>query len=177
MWLPSVDSLLRVLLATPVAYLAAVALIRISGKRSLAKLNAFDLVVTVALGSILATVVTSADLSVVTGVLGFGLLLLLQVAISAWTAHHTDQDGMVRAQPTLLVRHGELRHDAILDARLTPAEVLQAIRSSGTGGLDQVAAACLESDGTVSVVSRSQLGDARALDDVPGWAPAADRRQ
>lgn len=166
MWLPAMDDLMRVLLVTPVCYLAAVIAIRASGKRSLAKLNAFDLVVTVALGSVLASIVTSSELSVVTGLVGFALLLVMQVLISAWTAHHTDHDGMVRAEPTLLVRDGELLTDAIRQARLTPFEVFQAIRSSGQGGLDTVAAACLESDGTISVIPTSNLGDGRALDAV-----------
>lgn len=176
MWPPDVDSLQRVLLVTPLAYLAAVALIRASGKRSLAKLNAFDLVVTVALGSVLASIVTSSQLPLLTGLLGFALLLGLQVAISAWTSHHTDHDGVVRAAPRLLVRRGEMLEEAVRQARLTPAEVLQAVRSSGCGGLDQVAAACLESDGTVSVVTNSQLGDGAALSDVPQWeTPGPDR--
>src|SRR4051794_24742339 len=45
----------RVLLVGPLAYVALVLLLRVSGKRTLTKLNAFDLVVTVSLGSTLAT--------------------------------------------------------------------------------------------------------------------------
>ena len=48
MIVPTLDALMRVLIVTPLVYLAAVALLRVSGKRSLAKLNAFDLIVTVA---------------------------------------------------------------------------------------------------------------------------------
>ena len=48
-------------------------------------------------------------------------------------------------------------------------EVRQAVRSQGVGGLDQVAAVCLESDGSVSVITDSSVGDGSALADVRGW--------
>ncbi len=169
MWLPTLDQLIRVLLVTPAAYIAAVIVIRISGKRSLAKLNAFDLVVTVALGSILASIITSSDLAALNGVAGMAALLLMQIVISWYTSRFPQHDGSVRAEPTLLVRHGHLLEDAVEQARLTPAEVHQAVRSSGQGGLSEIAAVCLESDGTLSVISSSSLGDASALDDMPGW--------
>ena len=64
------------------AYLALVFLLRISGKRTLSKMNAFDLVVTVALGSTLATVLLSKNVALANGVLAFALLIGLQFAIT-----------------------------------------------------------------------------------------------
>lgn len=169
MWFSSVDSILRVLLVGPLAYVLMVAAIRLSGKRVLSKLNAFDMVVTVAMGSLLATILTSADLSLATGLTGIVLLLVLQVAVTLITSRFVQGETVVRARPTLLVRHGVALREAIESSRLTDAEVLQAIRSKGFGGLDEIAAVCLESDGTLSVVGASSLGDARALHDVSGW--------
>ena len=79
----------RVLLVGTLAYVALVLLLRISGKRTLSKLNAFDLVVTVALGSTLATVLLSKSVALAEGVLALGLLILLQYVIawlSAWAS-------------------------------------------------------------------------------------------
>jgi uncharacterized membrane protein YcaP (DUF421 family) len=73
----------RVLLVGTLAYAALVLLLRISGKRTLSKLNAFDLVVTVALGSTLATVLLSKSVALAEGVLALCLLVSLQYAI-AW---------------------------------------------------------------------------------------------
>ena len=73
----------RVLLVGTLAYVALVLLLRISSKRTLGKLNAFDLVVTVALGSTLATVLLSKSVALAEGVLALGLLILLQYLI-AW---------------------------------------------------------------------------------------------
>ena len=63
MWLSSVDDLLRVVLVGAAAYAALLLVLRATGKRTLAKLNAFDLIVTVAFGSALATVLLSSDVT------------------------------------------------------------------------------------------------------------------
>lgn len=168
----SLDDLVRPLATVPLAYLAVVAMVRVSGKRSLAKLNAFDLVVTVAIGSLLASTVTSSGPGLAAGLVAVGLLLLLQVAVSWVTSRRGEGTTLVRAEPTLVVCRGSLRDDAVRRARLTEAEVLQAVRSGGFGGLDEVAAVCLESDGSLSVVGYSSLGDGWALRGVPGWTPA-----
>ena len=169
MIVPTLDALMRVLIVTPLVYLAAVALLRVSGKRSLAKLNAFDLIVTVALGSVLAGTVTSSSTALLTGVTGFGLLLLLQIVVSWLTSRRRVDTTLVRSEPTLVMRRGEFLPDALAEVRLTEDEVRQAVRSQGVGGLDQVAAVCLESDGSVSVITDSRVGDGSALADVRGW--------
>lgn len=70
--------LARVAVVGRAGYLALIALLRISGKRTLAKLNAFDFVVTVALGSTLATVLLTSTVSLAEGVTALGLLVGLQ---------------------------------------------------------------------------------------------------
>ena len=68
MWFDDWSDIVRVLIVGTAAYVGLVALLRISGKRTLAKLNAFDLVVTVAFGSTLATILLSSDVSYAEGV-------------------------------------------------------------------------------------------------------------
>ncbi len=72
----------RTLFVGALAYVALVALLRISGKRTLSKMNAFDFVVTVALGSTLATIMLSKDVALAEGVAAFATLIGLQFAIS-----------------------------------------------------------------------------------------------
>ena len=64
------------------AYIALVLLLRISGKRTLAKFNAFDFVVTVALGSTLATILLNNSIALAEGILALALLIGLQYVIS-----------------------------------------------------------------------------------------------
>lgn len=82
MWFQSWADLGRILVVAPLAYVALVTMLRISGARTLSKLNAFDLVVTVALGSTLATVLLSGDVSLAEGVLALAVLVLLQFLVS-----------------------------------------------------------------------------------------------
>ncbi|GGK66467.1 DUF421 domain-containing protein [Ornithinimicrobium pekingense] len=170
MWFDSWSAVLRIVLVGAASYAALVLLLRLVGKRLLAKLNAFDLVVTVALGSVLATAVLSKDVRYVDAVAGMALLVAAQWVVTRVTTWLPGGRWFVNAEPTLVVARGEVLEHALTRARLTRGEVLQAVRSSGQGGLQDVAAVVLEPDGTLSVVTRSSAGDERALAEVPGWA-------
>src|SRR5918911_4171620 len=98
----------RVVVVGTLAYTALVLLLRVSGKRTLSKLNAFDLVVTVALGSTLATVLLSKDVALAEGVLAFALLILLQFAITWLSVRSGRVQGLVKAEPSLMLHHGRL---------------------------------------------------------------------
>ena len=142
--------LVRVVVVGTVAYVALIALLRISGKRTLAKLNAFDFIVTVALGSTLATVLLSADVTVAEGVTAFALLVGLQFVV-AWASSRSRRvERLVKAEPTLLYRHGYL-YSAMRRERVSEDELHQAARGQGHPDLSVVAAIVLETDGTLSV--------------------------
>ncbi|QCB93068.1 DUF421 domain-containing protein [Cellulomonas shaoxiangyii] len=164
MWFDAWGDLGRVVLVGSAAYAALVVVLRTTGKRTLVKLNAFDLVVTVALGSTLATILLSSDVSWAEGVTALVLLAVLQLVVS-WVTTHTGRGrSVVTAHPTTLVRDGVVDHVALRGQRLTETELRQAVRASGTGGLDQVARVVLETDGTLSVITQQQLGDGSALE-------------
>ena len=164
MWFDSWNDVLRVVVVGTAAYVSLVLVLRFSGKRTLAKLNAFDLVVTVALGSTLATILLSADVAWTEGVAAFLVLVLLQLLVSWSTTHVGRGRSVVTARPTTVLRDGAPDERAMADQRLTHAELRQAVRSSGVGGLDQVARVVLETDGTLSVIPSSSLGDGSALE-------------
>lgn len=151
MWFDSWSDLGRILVVAPLAYAALVAVLRISGARTLSKLNAFDLVVTVALGSTLATVLLSADVSLTEGVLALVLLVLLQFVVSRASLRWHRVERLVKSEPVLLYRSGFL-DAAMRRARVTEDEVRQAARASGKASLDDVAAVVLETDGSFSIL-------------------------
>lgn len=120
------------------------------------------------LGSTLATILLSSDVSWAEGALALVLLVVLQLLV-AWTTSRWPGTRLVlTAAPTLLLHHGEVLEDALREHRVSPGELRQAVRSSGNGDLSQVGAVVLESDGTLSVVTASSLGDASALVDATG---------
>ncbi len=152
-WFP----LLRVLVVGVCAYVALVCLLRVSGKRTLSKLNAFDLVVTVALGSTLATVLLSKDVALAEGALAFVLLIGLQFAVAWLSARSPAVGRLVKSDPTLLFYRGEFLRDAMRRERVTEGEVLAAVREQGVAAVEHVEAVVLETAGTMSVRKKSDL--------------------
>ncbi len=142
----------RVLLVGTLAYLALVMLLRVSGKRTLAKLNAFDFVVTVALGSILATILLSSDVALLEGVTAFSLLIGLQFVV-AWASVRSQRvESLVKSEPTLLYC-GEFLRAAMRRERVTEDELRHAARAQGHASLDRVSAIVLETDGSLSILT------------------------
>lgn len=154
-----IDSVVRVIVVGGLAYAALVILLRISGRRTLSKMNAFDFVVTIALGSTLATVLLSKEVALVDGVVAFALLIGLQYAVT-WTSvrvHWVQQ--AVTGEPILLLYQGEMLFAAMRKARVTDNEVQAAVRSAGLVSFHDVDAVVLETDGSFSVL-RSNASNA-----------------
>jgi len=157
--------LLRVVIVGVLAYVGLVLLLRVSGKRTLSKLNAFDLIVTVALGSSLATVLLSNDIALAEGLLAFIVLIGLQWLV-AWSSVRSGAiSRLVKSEPKLLVYQGKLLHDAMQRERVVESEILQALRNQGIDSLEQVEAVVLETDGGFSVLTASGK-EPSALEDV-----------
>ena len=150
----------RVLVVGVLAYAALVAMLRISGNRSLSKMNAFDFVVTVALGSILATIVISSDVALAEGVLAMALLLGLQFLVTWSSVRSKAVSSLVKSEPRLLLHRGQFLPTQMRAARVTEAEVEAAVREQGSGTFDDVEAVVLETDGTFSVIRRTGDGSA-----------------
>ncbi|SCF28112.1 DUF421 domain-containing protein [Micromonospora saelicesensis] len=168
MWLNDPSDLLRLTLIAILTYPALVALLRVSGKRTLSKLNAFDLVVTVALGSTLATILLSRSVSLVEGLLALSLLVALQYGAAFLAVRWPPSQRLLKSAPTMLMRDGVLRHDVMRRMRISDSEIRQAARSQGHGDLSHLAAIVLETDGSLSVIGRESCGDGSALTDVRG---------
>ncbi|MCM1984405.1 DUF421 domain-containing protein [Lyngbya confervoides] len=164
----SVGALLNTLLAASLSYIAIIVLLRISGKRTLAKWNAFDFVVTIAFGSILATTLLSQQTSVLQGMLGVALLMLYQFLLTWSAARSPLVQRFIKAKPTLLMHRGSFLNQALRSERVTQGEVLAAVRNQGIGDLAEVQAVILETDGSFSVVT--QLREGSALRDVAGFS-------
>ncbi|MDN2568125.1 DUF421 domain-containing protein [Aquibium sp. A9E412] len=159
--------LLRILVMGVAAYAALVVVLRVSGKRTLSKMNAFDLVITISLGSALATVILNSSVPLAEGVLALALLVFLQYAITWLSVRSSRVQRLVKSEPTLLVRDGRYLDRALARQRVTRAEVEAALRQSGVAAVSEAAMVVLETDGSLSVVTREAGGRRSA-------APPAD---
>ena len=148
----------RVLIVGVLAYVSLVMLLRVSGKRTLSKMNAFDFIVTVALGSTLATVLLSKDVALAEGVLAFALLVLLQFVVT-WSAvrSRTLRD-LVKSEPSLLYLDGRFLREAMRRERITEAEIEAAVRHSGYATAADISGVVLETDGSMSVLLKRPQG-------------------
>lgn len=145
----------RTVVVGVVAYAALVMMLRVSGKRTLSKMNAFDLVVTVALGSTLATALLSKDVALAEGLFAFAVLIALQFIVAAASVRWPAFQQVVKAQPALLYYQGDFLEKALREERVTREEVVAAARSQGILSMSEVAAVVLETDGSFSVLKES----------------------
>ena len=162
-------SVLRVIGVGVLTYIGMVALLRVSGNRTLSKMNSFDLVVTVAFGSTLASVLVDKKISLAEGLLAIALLILLQFAVTWLSVRFSSFNRLVKTQPTLLLHEGQMRKEAMRKVRVTEDEIHSALRKHGIGDACKAGAVVMESDGSLSVINQSQLGEKTALQHVNGY--------
>lgn len=164
----------RVVVVGVLAYTALVIFLRISGKRTLSKMNAFDLVVTVALGSTLATILLSQDVALAEGLLALLLLISLQFIVAWLSVRVPTIQRLVKSEPTLLFHQGHMLQSALRSQRVTPEEIRAAIRTQGVSQMSEVEAVILETDGSFSVLRTTAQPATTALNDVNNYpSPSA----
>ena len=147
------ESIWRTLIISVLAYVSLVLILRISGKRTLSKMNAYDLIVTVALGSTLSTVLLNKDVALADGVLTFVLLIFLQYMLTYVSVRSRKINNLVKSTPSLLVYKGRML-DAMMRERIAEDEVYASLRENGYADLQQIDAVVLETDGGLTVIAQ-----------------------
>ena len=148
-WAP----VLRTVVLGIIAYVGLVTAVRFAGKRTLAQLDEFDLVVLVAVGNIMASLIVMKEVSLVQGAAGVTVLLMLQVGVTFVVTRAPRLETVLKTQPTLLVFRGRLLTDALRESRVTENEVRQAIRAAGIADMEHAQAVVLETNGSFSVIA------------------------
>ncbi|GLQ57271.1 DUF421 domain-containing protein [Devosia nitrariae] len=151
------QGIVRTLVVGALAYITLVLFLRFSGKRTLAKLNAFDLVVTIALGSTLSAILLQESIALAEGAVALGLLILLQLLVAWLSVRSRPFARLVRSEPTMLARSGAWCEEAMHRERITREEAISAIRQSGGSDVADAEFLILESDGSISVGLRHQV--------------------
>jgi uncharacterized membrane protein YcaP (DUF421 family) len=156
-WLtgPSGD-LVRIAASTVLFYALTLIAVRLAGRRTLATLSAFDALVTIALGSLLATVIVDPSIPLSYGAAALLTLLVLQVAVGALRRAVPATRRLLDFRPLTLFADGEPTDDrGALGPQITRDELLAALRQRGFTGLEDVSVVILEANGEVSVIPRS----------------------
>lgn len=146
----------RILMIAPAAYLSLVIILRVSGKRTLSKLNAFDFIVTIAIGSTLASIITTRSLALAEGLAALAVLVGLQYLVTATSVRWPMVNAIVKAEPSLLLRNGEPLQAAMRRQRVTLDELTAAVRQAGGSSLEAAQAVYLETDGSLTAIVPSR---------------------
>jgi uncharacterized membrane protein YcaP (DUF421 family) len=145
--LPILEKLLRPV----IVYLVLVVLLRLFGKRELAQLNPFDLVVLLSLSNTVQNAIIGDDNSVTGGIIGaFGLLAINWLVVR--TLYNSPRlTRAVEGRSTVLVHEGKINHDAVRRESLTREELMEVIHRQGFEHLSQVRRCVLEPNGSFYV--------------------------
>lgn len=147
-------ALARTFVIGTASYVLLIVVLRTSGKRTLSKFNAFDFVVTVAMGSALATMLLSKDTAVAQGAVAFVTLVGLQFVVAWLSSRSPRVDDLVKSMPRLLLYEGRVLHDALRAERVTEEEIETAVRQAGIARLEDAHAVVLESSGNMTCIRR-----------------------
>jgi len=165
-----IEPLIRIVVVGTLAYLSLLLLLRISGKRTLAQLNAFDFVVTVAIGSTLGRLITAKGVSLAESIVAFLTLISLQYIVSWFTVRSSKIDEWVTSDPSLLYFRGQFLQKTMREQRITHSQMLAVVRKNKIASLQDVEAIVLESTGIIAVVKKETIrehSDALALSNIP----------
>lgn len=160
------ESLVRTIVITILAYVGLIILLRISGKRTLSKMNAFDFIVTIALGSTLATVMLNKDVALADGLLALALLIFLQYIITKIAVRNKKFSNLIKSEPALVVYKGEMLREMMLKERIAEDEIYAIIRQNGLDSVGQVDAVIIESDGSLAVIKQLNNTDTETMKNI-----------
>lgn len=149
-------------LARPViVYLVLVVLLRLFGKRELAQLNPFDLVVLLSLSNTVQNAIIGDDNSVSGGVIGAFGLLTINWVVARLLFRSPRLTKLLGGQPTVLIRSGKIDEKALKDESLTIEELMDVLHKQGFEGLYQVKNCTLEPNGTFYIEAADPSLDER----------------
>lgn len=150
--------IIRIVIVGFTAYIAIVLILRISGKRTLASMSAFDFVIAVAVGAVFGRTLTTKNLSISEALTAFILLAVLQFIFAYLEGKSKIFKKIFNTSPTLLYYDGEFIQKNLHKERLDESKIIGAARKKGFGSMDDVAAVILEIDATLSVIGKSREG-------------------
>jgi len=154
----ALDTILRGMILAAAALLWVTLLIRVNGLRSLSKMSNFDFVMTIALGSLLASASGSTEWE------DFAQALAAMVSLFAvqWTMNQLRMiwpgfRALVQNRPVVLLRDGKFQEEAMHETRVSREDLFEKLRASNVSDISKVRAVILETTGDVSVVQGERL--------------------
>ena len=158
MWnltVPVLEKMLR----PAIVYFFLVILLRVFGKRELAQLNPFDLVVLMSLSNTVQNAIIGNDNSLVGGLIGAATLLSVNYLVVRFLFKHRRLDQIIEGSPTMLIEKGRVLRDALAKELLTENELRTVAHRQGFATLDQIDRCVIEPGGTFFIQGKTPPAD------------------
>ena len=148
--LPILEKILRM----AIVYAFLVIGLRLAGKREMAQLNPFDLVVFLTLSNALQNAIIGNDNSVTGGIISATTLLVLNSLVVRFLYTHRKVDRLVEGKPEVLIKDGKVQKHMLREELITMAELETAAHKQGFRSLAEVESAVLEPGGSLTFVGK-----------------------
>jgi uncharacterized membrane protein YcaP (DUF421 family) len=153
--LPVAEKILRPV----IVYFFLVIGLRLAGKRELAQLNPFDLVVLLTLSNTVQNAIIGDDNSVTGGIIGAATLLLVNYLVVRFLFRHEKLDRLVEGEASVLIENGKILKNKLTQEVLTLQELESVAHKQGFGDLKEVERAVLEPGGTITFIGKKPAPD------------------
>jgi uncharacterized membrane protein YcaP (DUF421 family) len=178
--LPVAEKVLRPV----VVYFFLIGGLRLAGKRELAQLNPFDLVVLLTLSNTVQNAIIGEDNSVTGGVIGAATLLVVNYLVVRFLYKHDELDQLIEGAPDVLIEDGNVRMDRLQKELITTSELESAAHRQGFSSLEVIERAILEPGGSICFFAKKPEPDVarheeimRELRRIAGLLEKPDSRQ
>jgi len=148
--LPILEKILRPI----IVYVFLIIGLRLSGKRELAQLNPFDLIVLLTLSNTVQNAIIGDDNSVTGGIIGATSLLAINYLVVRFLYDHRKLDQVVEGSPDILIENGKVHEHKLKKELITKEELAAAARKQGFDSLSEVQQCVLEPGGTLSFTAK-----------------------
>ena len=153
--LPIAEKILRPI----VVYVFLVAGLRLAGKRELAQLNPFDLIVLLTLSNTVQNAIIGEDNSVTGGLIGAATLLLVNHFVVKYLYNHERLDHLIEGDPDVLIEDGEVKKDRLKAELMSVGELEVAAHKQGFSSLDEIDRAVLDPNGNIAFFAKRPTPD------------------
>jgi uncharacterized membrane protein YcaP (DUF421 family) len=153
-------SIIEKIIRPVIVYFFLVIGLKLAGKRELAQLNNFDLIVLLTLSNTVQNAIIGNDNSVAGGLIGATSLLAVNYIVVRFLFKHPELDRLVEGDPDVLIEGGKIKHDRLKKELITLAELEAAAHKQGFDSLEEVERAVLEPGGTFAFIGRKPSPEA-----------------
>jgi uncharacterized membrane protein YcaP (DUF421 family) len=159
---PVAEKILRPILV----YVFLIVALRLAGKRELAQLNPFDLVVLLTLSNTVQNAIIGNDNSLSGGLIGATTLLLVNYVLVRFVSRHESLERFVEGEPDVLIENGRIKHECLRREAITEFELLGAAHKQGFASLDEIDRAVLEPSGSICFLGKRPGPDSLRHDEI-----------